>query len=75
MPAGTSRVAGVKPSEASSGVAAVAGGFIYIVAKSTDKLFMPSMSVMIEHEDIECDSECIWVGEWEWICVCIIIGV
>jgi len=45
----------IHPEEAMVAVYSVAmdtGGFLYIVAKSTDKMYLPMMSLMIEHRDV-----------------------
>ncbi|MDR4483304.1 MAG: oligosaccharide flippase family protein [Nitrospirales bacterium] len=58
-------------------VAAETGGFIYLVAKSTDKMFLPDVSLLIERRDVAG----IFAGNrrrWTWIgsiCVLFLLTV
>jgi len=70
----------VAPAEATVAIysaAAETGAFIYIVAKSTDKLYLPTASMLIERRDVSAllragRERRVWLGS---ICVGFLLGV
>ena len=70
----------VHPQEATVAVYAAAaetGAFIYLVAKSTDKMYLPDVSLLIEREDVAA-MRAGRVHRWAWlgsICVLFLLAV